>query len=217
VDGDDEDALQRADFVAALRQRGIRDERVLAAMAAVPREIFVEAPHVARAYADQALPIACGQTISQPYVVAAMTEALAVGDRDKVLEIGTGSGYQTAVLARLARRVYTIDRYRTLVAAAAARFGALGIPNITMMTADGMLGWPAQAPFDRIIVTAAGPELPPALVEQLKEGGILVAPIGPHGGEQRLCRFEKRDGELSRTDLFGVRFVPLVAGKATAM
>jgi protein-L-isoaspartate(D-aspartate) O-methyltransferase len=133
------------------------------------------------------------------------------------LEIGTGSGYQTAVLARLARRVYTIDRYRTLVAAAEARLALLDITNVTAIAADGMLGWPAQAPFDRIIVTAAGEEVPPALAEQLKEGGILVAPIGPQGGEQRLCRFVKADGQLSRTDLFGVRFVPLVPGKAAAM
>jgi protein-L-isoaspartate(D-aspartate) O-methyltransferase len=213
----DDDAFHRAEFIDGLRRRGIRDERVLEAIAAVPRELFVEASHAPLAYADQALPIACGQTISQPFVVAAMTAALGPGDRDKVLEIGTGSGYQTAVLARLARRVYTIDRYRTLVAAAEARLAAIGISNVTTITADGMLGWPAQAPFDRVIVTAAGPEVPPALAAQLKEGGMLVAPIGPHGGDQRLCRFEKREGKLVREELFGVRFVPLVAGRATAM
>lgn len=213
----DEDAVRRAEFVLGLRQRGVSDIRVLRAMETVPRELFVDRQHAHLAYADQPLPIACGQTISQPYVVAAMTEALDVGDRHKVLEIGMGTGYGSAVLARLARRVYAIDRFRTLVASAEERLALLGIANVTAMAADGMLGWPAQAPFDRILLAAAGAEIPPALLDQLRDGGVLVAPIGPAGGDQRLVRVVRAGDTFPSTDLFAVRFVPLVPGKAHAL
>ena len=172
----------------ALRNRGIRDTSVLAAMERVPREIFVDQAFAAQAYADQSLPIECGQTISQPFVVAYMTEKLRIDDRMKVLEIGTGSGYQTAVLSHLCRRVYTIERYRTLLQDAELRFQQLGLSNVTAMVGDGTKGWPAQAPFDRIIVTAAAREIPRTLVEQLKPDGILVAPVDVGMGEQELVR-----------------------------
>lgn len=214
---DDEEATRRAEFVLGLRKRGISDLRVLRAMEKVPRELFVEPQFADLAYADQALPIPCGQTISQPYVVAAMTEALDVGDRHKVLEIGMGSGYQTAILARLARRVYAIDRFRTLVAAAEERLAALGVSNVTAMAADGMLGWPAQAPFDRILLAAAAPAIPPVILDQLRDEGVLVAPIGPVGGDQRLVRVTRKGDTFPSTDLFAVRFVPLVPGKASAL
>jgi protein-L-isoaspartate(D-aspartate) O-methyltransferase len=217
IGGDDGDAVRRAEFVLALRKRGIADLRVLRAMETVPRELFVEERHGHLAYADQALPIACGQTISQPFVVAAMTEALDVGERHKVLEVGMGSGYQTAILARLARRVYAIDRFRTLVAAAEHRIAALGIANVTTMVADGMLGWPSQAPFDRILIAAAGAEVPAALLAQLRDGGVLVGPVGPQGQEQMLLRIVRQGDGFERTELFAVRFVPLVAGKATSL
>lgn len=212
-----DDAERRAEFVLGLRRRGISDLRVLRAMEAVPRELFVDRRFAGIAYADQALPIACGQTVSQPFVVAAMTEALEIGDRHKVLEIGMGSGYQTAVLARLARRVYAIDRFRTLVAAAEERLAALAVRNVTAVAADGMLGWPAQAPFDRILAAAAGPEIPPALLDQLRDGGVLVAPVGSAGGAQRLVRVVREGSGFRSTELFAVRFVPLVPGKASAL
>ncbi|HSM20315.1 MAG TPA: protein-L-isoaspartate(D-aspartate) O-methyltransferase, partial [Hyphomicrobiales bacterium] len=167
-----------------------------------------------QAYADHSLPIECGQTISQPYVVAYMSEILEVGDRHKVLEVGTGSGYQAAVLSHLARRVYTIERYRTLAKEAEARFAQLGITNITAMVGDGMKGWPAQAPFERIIVTAAGEEAPPALLQQLADGGILVMPMGPASDVQHIVKLVRRGEDLERRELLPVRFVPLVPGKA---
>jgi protein-L-isoaspartate(D-aspartate) O-methyltransferase len=184
----------------------------------VPREAFLPPALIEHAYADQALPIDCGQTISQPSLVALMTEQLRVGDRDKVLEIGTGSGYQTAILARLARRVYSIDRYRTQVAGAEKRLAELGITNVTSMVGDGSKGWPSQAPFDRIMITAAAPAVPQALVEQLRDdGGIMVVPVGAEAGVQRLLRLEKNEGAVTTTDLGAVRFVPMVAGKAESL
>jgi protein-L-isoaspartate(D-aspartate) O-methyltransferase len=214
---DEEEALRRAEFILFLRQRGIRDRRVMRAIESVQRTLFVPPDLARHAYSDQALPIACGQTISQPYLVAYMTEALDVGERHKVLEVGTGSGYQAAVLSRLARRVYTMDRYRTLVQAAEARFGALAITNITSMIADGYLGWPAQAPFDRILVAAAAAEIPSVLVDQLREGGIMLIPVGPQGGVQKLVRVDKSESGTTERELMPVRFVPLVAGRAASM
>jgi protein-L-isoaspartate(D-aspartate) O-methyltransferase len=214
---DAEDAARRAELLLALRQRGMRDLALLRAMETVPRGRFVPDDLAGQAYTDQALPIACGQTISQPSLVALMTEQLGVGDRDRVLEIGTGSGYQTAILARLARRVYSIDRYRTLVAAADERLAALGFSNVTTMVGDGSKGWPAQAPFDRIMVTAAAPEIPEALVAQLREGGTMVVPVGPAGGQQELMRVERTAGGHRAERVLAVRFVPLVAGRAESM
>ena len=203
-----------AALILSLRTMGIADRRVLRAMETVPREQFVPEEWREQAYEDRALPIACGQTISAPSVVAMMSAALEVSERHTVLEIGTGSGYQSAILARLARRVTTIDRYRTLIKAAEARWQALAITNITAIAADGTLGWPRQAPFDRILVTAAAEKAPAKLVSQLVDGGILVAPVGPPDGIQRLTAFRKEGTRVDTRDLGGVRFVPLMAGVA---
>jgi protein-L-isoaspartate(D-aspartate) O-methyltransferase len=210
------DAQHRAQLVLLMRQNGIHDIRVVRAMESVPRRLFVPEHLGAHAYADRALPIACGQTISQPYIVAYMTQQLEVGEGHKVLEIGMGSGYQTAVLAGLARRVYSVDRYRTLVNAAEARLKELSITNVSSMVSDGALGWPAQAPFDRIMVTAAPAEIPRALLEQLAVGGVMIAPVGVEG-EQRLVRYERSREGISEKALLPVRFVPLVPGKAAAL
>ena len=166
-------------LLMALRKNGITDARVLSAIERTPREVFVDEPFVHSAYDNTALPIACGQTISQPYVVAYATEALEVGPAMRVLEIGTGSGYQAAVLAPLCRRVYTVERHKPLLRQAEARFRTLKLDNIATRHADGLKGWPEQAPFDRILLSAAVPEVPQILIDQLKPGGILVAPVGP--------------------------------------
>ena len=211
-------AEARMEFLLGLRKRGIRDVRVLRALEQVPRERFVGPAQQALAFADQALPIDCGQTISQPYVVAAMTEALDVKPGHKVLEVGTGSGYQAAILAHLAKSVVSIERYRTLADEARARLSALGLANVTVLVGDGSEGARDYGPFERIIVTAAAPEIPAALVEQLTPDGILLAPIGPGDGVQALTRFEKgADGKLTERELMAVRFVPLVAGKAASL
>ena len=165
-------------LIMALRKQGITDARVLSAIERTPRELFVEGPFLHSAYENTALPIACGQTISQPYVVALSTLALEVADNMRVLEIGTGSGYQTAVLSRLCRRVYSIERHRPLLLEAEQRFKALKLDNVSTRHGDGFLGWPEQAPFDRILLTAATPEIPDVLMDQLKPNGILVAPVG---------------------------------------
>ena len=196
-----------------LRSQGIADTKVLEAIERVPREQFVGEPFRAQAYENIALPIAQGQTISQPSVVAFMTEALKLGPRMKVLEIGTGSGYQTAVLAKLARRVYTIERYRSLLREAEARFEALRLTNVVSRLGDGAKGWPEVAPFERILVTAAAERLPEALTQQLDEGGILVVPVGP-AGEQDVLRVRRSGAGLETERLLGVRFVPLVSGVA---
>lgn len=210
-----QERLERtARFILELRGQGVRDRRVLAAIERVPREIFVEPALQTHAYEDRALPIDCGQTISQPYVVAYMTEQLGPDDRMKVLEIGTGSGYQTAVLAHLFRRVYSIERYRTLAKLAEERLGRLGLSNISVMLGDGIEGWTPQAPFDRIIVTAAAETIPRSLVDQLKDDGRMIIPVGPVGGVQRLVRVERGANGVTETPLVQVRFVPLVAGKA---
>jgi protein-L-isoaspartate(D-aspartate) O-methyltransferase len=201
-------------FLLTLRRRGISDQAVLRAMDEVPRAQFVDPEHAGSAYADHALPIACGQTISQPYVVAYMTEQLALRPHHRVLEIGTGSGYQAAVLSRLAREVVSIERYRTLADAAAKRLRALGYTNIEVVAGDGLEGLPARAPFDRIIVTAATPSVPEALVAQLGEGGIMLLPVGPQDGRQHIIKLTKSQTELKREQLIAVRFVPLLPGQA---
>jgi protein-L-isoaspartate(D-aspartate) O-methyltransferase len=200
-------------LIMELRQDGIIDTRVLSAVERTPRELFVPPAFREQAYDNIALPIAQGQTISQPYVVARMTEVLQVGDRMKVLEVGTGSGYQAAVLARLCRRVYTIERYRSLLKEAEARFAQLGLSNITTRVGDGYKGWPEQAPFDRILVTAAAAAVPPALKEQLAVGGIMVIPVERADGQYVSVLTREADG-FREQDVLPVRFVPLVQGVA---
>jgi protein-L-isoaspartate(D-aspartate) O-methyltransferase len=193
-----------------LADRGIRDRRVLAAMAWVPREWFLAPPLAAVAYRDGPLPIGNGQTISQPYVVALMTAALAPRRGHRVLEIGTGSGYQTAVLARLVRRIFTVERLPDLLVEAEARFRRLGLDNIETRLGDGAQGWPGVPPFDGIIVTAATPRVPEPLLQQLAPGGRLVAPVGDQA-EQELVILERRDDRWIERSAGGVRFVPLVS------
>ncbi|MDR3421401.1 MAG: protein-L-isoaspartate(D-aspartate) O-methyltransferase [Xanthobacteraceae bacterium] len=208
------DDVERMEFQLSLRRRGISDQAVLRAMDEVPREHFVTSEFTDSAYADQALPIACGQTISQPYVVAYMTEQLEVEAGHRVLEVGTGSGYQAAILSRLARDVVSIERYRTLADTARERLKTLGYANVTVIAGDGFAGAPEQAPFDRIIVTAAAEEVPDALVEQLAEGGKMVLPLGPRHGTQHIVKLAKTAGGLTRENLIAVRFVPLLPGQA---
>ena len=203
---------RKTSLLGALRRQGISDERVLAAIDAVPREAFVEAAFADQAYADQALPISCGQTISQPYIVAFMTAALAVEPQHRVLEIGTGSGYQTAILAELCKRVYSVERYRTLSEKAGERLKALKLKNVTQMVGDGAKGWPQLAPFDRVIVTAAANNVPEALVEQMVVGGIMVIPIEERAGKQDLYRITRTASGHDSQHLLPVRFVPLVEG-----
>ncbi len=200
-------------LVASLAERAVAGERVLAALAAIPRERFVPDPLQAHAWEDTALPIGQGQTISQPTIVAMMTEALDIGDRMKVLEIGTGSGYQCAILAKLARRVYTIERHGPLLKGAEAMLADLRIANVTAKLGDGGLGWPEQAPFDRIMITAAADrEVPAALLAQLRDGGIMVVPIAHSPVDQRLYRLVRHGDHFDREELSPVRFVPLVTG-----
>jgi protein-L-isoaspartate(D-aspartate) O-methyltransferase len=201
-------------FLLDLRQRGINDVVVLRALDDVPREHFVDDRFADDAYADRALPIACGQTISQPFVVAYMTGQLDVRPEHRVLEVGTGSGYQAAVLSRLAREVVTVERYRTLADTAHSRLAALGYQNVDVIVRDGFAGVPERAPFDRIIVTAAAEEVPRLLTEQLAEDGVMLLPLGPHGGTQHLVKLTKSAGKLTRETLLAVRFVPLVPGQA---
>jgi len=195
-----------------LRRAGISDTRVLGAIEKTPREKFVPASFEDQAYENMALPIGKGQTVSQPYVVALMTEKLEVGARQSVLEIGTGSGYQTAVLAVLCRRVFTIERHRELLREAERRFQELRLHNIVCRFGDGIKGWPEQAPYDRVLVTAAAPEVPTTLVDGLGPGGILVVPIGEDHRDQHLVRIRRQDDGFSTENLGLVRFVPLVAG-----
>lgn len=209
------DDVERMEFQLALRQRGISDQAVLRAMEDVPRENFVAPGFIESAYADQALPIECGQTISQPFVVAYMTEQLEVGREHRVLEIGTGSGYQAAVLSRLAGEVVTVERYRTLADMARGRLNALGYSNVTVRVGDGMAGAPDLAPFDRIMVTAAAEEVPEPLVVQLAQAGKMVLPVGPRHDAQYLVKLTRQpDGRLTRDELIAVRFVPLLPGQA---
>lgn len=201
-------------FVYTLRSKGVRDAAVLQAMERIDRGAFLRGVFAERAYDDTPLPIACGQTISQPSVVALMTEALEVGPRDKVLEIGTGSGYQAAVLSQLARRVYTVERHRRLVGEARAVFDRLGLSNITAIAADGSFGLPEQAPFDRIILTAAAEDPPGPLLAQLRPGGIMVVPVGQSDTVQSLIKVRKTETGLDYEELRAVRFVPLLEGMA---
>jgi protein-L-isoaspartate(D-aspartate) O-methyltransferase len=210
----DADREGRMEFLLTLRRRGISDQAVLRAMDEVPREHFVEPDCLDAAYGDHALPIACGQTISQPYVVAYMTEQLGVRPHHRVLEVGTGSGYQAAVLARLARDVVSIERYRTLAEAARDRLRALGVNNVEVVVGDGLAGVPDRAPYDRIIVTAAAEHIPEALIAQLADGGVMLLPLGPQGGTQEIVKLTKTNEGLAQEHLIGVRFVPLLPGQA---
>ncbi len=205
-------AARKIRLIMELRRAGIAETGVLSAIERIPREAFVPPLFQDQAYENRALPIGHGQTLSQPQVVAVMTQALGAGRRTKVLEIGTGSGYQAAVLSRLCRRVYTIERYKELLQTAEARFAELRLHNITARVGDGSKGWPAQAPFERIIVTAAAPEVPGELVDQLAPGGILVLPLGRRGRPQQLFRLRRCDTGIVEEPLGDVRFVPLVAG-----
>lgn len=205
---------RKIQLLMALRNQGIRDRKVLEAIEKTPRELFMAETFAGRSYADEALPISCGQTISQPYIVAFMTEKLEVSDRHRVLEIGTGSGYQAAILAQLCRRLYTVERYRTLADQAAQRFKPLKLNNVTQMVGDGTKGWPGQEPFERIIVTAAAKEVPEGLLAQLAVGGIMVIPIEERPGKQDLYRITRTAKGIGREHLLPVRFVPLVEGVA---
>jgi protein-L-isoaspartate(D-aspartate) O-methyltransferase len=207
-----DDAERKMRFLYALRSKGVTDARVLTAMERIDRGLFVRGLFAERAYEDMPLPIACGQTISQPSVVGLMTQALNVNPRDKVLEVGTGSGYQAAILSQLSRRVYTLDRHRRLVREAQEVFTALDLTNITAMTGDGSFGLPDQAPFDRIIVTAAAEDPPGPLLAQLKIGGIMVVPVGQSDAVQSLIRVIRHDHGYEYDELRPVRFVPLVEG-----
>ena len=201
-------------FQLTLRRRGISDQAVLRTMEEIPREAFVEEGDREDAYRDSALGIACGQTISQPFVVAYMTEQLQLQKQHRVLEIGTGSGYQAAILSRLAGQVLTIERFRTLADAARARLEALGCDNVEVMFGDGFNIPPGAGQFDRIIVTAAMEQIPQSLIERLEPGGILIAPVGSHHGTQTLMRLVKTDAGIERKELVDVRFVPALPGVA---
>jgi protein-L-isoaspartate(D-aspartate) O-methyltransferase len=211
----DESDTRHMEFLLTLRRRGIGDQAVLRAMGEVPRERFVELEHSDTAYTDQALPIACGQTISQPFVVATMTEQLRLLPHHRVLEIGTGSGYQAAVLSRLAREVVSVERYRTLAEHARERLRAVGASNVEVIFGDGMAGVPGRVAFDRIMITAAAEDVPQALIDQLADdGGIMLLPLGPHDGPQRIVRLTKTKDGVARENLIAVRFVPLLPGQA---
>ena len=209
---DDTAAERKMRFLYALRSRGVTDARVLTAMERIDRGAFVKGLFAMRAYEDMPLPISCGQTISQPSVVGLMTQALNVQPRDTVLEIGTGSGYQAAILSQLARRIYTVDRHRRLVREAQDVFRDLGLVNITAFTADGSHGLPDQAPFDRILVTAAAEDPPGPLLAQLKLGGIMVVPVGQSDTVQSLIKVTRLESGYDYEELRPVRFVPLVEG-----
>jgi len=210
----DEVRTESARLILRLRSAGVIDAKVLNALQSTPRDLFVPELFRERAWEDSALPIACGQTISQPYIVGLMTQALSLESRHRVLEIGTGSGYQTAVLSRLVRYVYTVERYRSLLTEAEARLKTLDVQNVITRFGDGFEGWPEQAPFDRIIVTAAAPEEPRALLQQLKPNGVLVAPVG-RGDVQALRRYVgDGEGGFRSEELCDVRFVPLLEGVA---
>jgi protein-L-isoaspartate(D-aspartate) O-methyltransferase len=209
-------AARKIRLIMQLRHAGISDTDVLSAIERIPREDFVPESFRDQAYENVALPIGQGQTLSQPQIVAAMTQALRANRRLKVLEIGTGSGYQAAVLAKLCRRLYTIERHRELLSVAEERFARLRLHNITCRAGDGSKGWPEQAPFSRIIVTAAAPDVPAALLDQLAPDGILIVPIGRPGAMQELVRLTRNETGFNEEPLGQVRFVPLVEGTAAA-
>jgi len=216
------DDPRQSHLLKELRRQGISDERVLRAIAQTPRELFVDEPFIDSAYHNSALPIACGQTISQPFVVAYMTQHLDLGENMRVLEIGTGSGYQAAILSPLCRRVYTIERHRPLLDQAKERFKALKLENVVARHGDGFAGWPEQAPFDRIILSCAVQQVPQQLLEQLKPGGVLIAPVGnvPKSDEfeglerfsQQLTKIIRTDGGMREEVLIPVVFVPMLSG-----
>ena len=209
---DDGSAERKMRFLFALRSHGVTDARVLDAMERIDRGAFVRGLFAERAYEDMPLPISCGQTISQPSVVGLMTQALDVQPREKVLEVGCGSGYQAAILSLLCRRVYTVDRYRRLVREAQDVFRDLGLVNITAIVGDGSHGLPEQAPFDRILVTAAAEDPPGPLLAQLKIGGIMVVPVGQSDAVQSLIKVTRLQSGYEYDELRAVRFVPLVEG-----
>ncbi len=200
-------------LIMELRRSWISDTSVLSAIELTSREAFLPEALHDRAYENVALPIDCGQTISQPLVVGVMTQALRMEERMRVLEVGTGSGYQTAILSRLCRRVYTIERYKRLMAQAEKRFAELGLTNITTRVGDGSKGWPEQAPIARILVTAAAADVPPALADQLEEGGIMIVPVGDEYGNQQVLRITRTADGFDHEELLPVRFVPLVEGE----
>jgi protein-L-isoaspartate(D-aspartate) O-methyltransferase len=205
-------ASRKIRLIMELRRAGIADTEVLSAIERIPREVFTPESFRHQAYENLAIPIGQGQTLSQPQVVAQMTQALRASRRTKVLEVGTGSGYQAAVLSRLCRRVYTIERFKELLQTAEARFLQLRLHNITARHGDGWKGWREQAPFDRIIVTAAAASVPGALVDQLAEGGLMVLPVGETSRDQTLLRLTRTPDGVVEERLSEVRFVPLVAG-----
>ena len=207
-------APEKMIFQLTLRRRGVSDQAVLRAMEQVPREEFVQAADRDDAYRDGALSIDCGQTISQPFVVAYMTERLQLQKHHRVLEIGTGSGYQAAILSRLSRQVVTIERYRTLADSARARLAKLGCDNVEVILGDGFDVPASAGTFDRIIVTAAMEQIPQPLTERLEPGGILIAPVGPHHGVQTLVRLTRTETGFDRKELVDVRFVPALPGIA---
>lgn len=214
TDAEDSPETRLARLVLALRSQGVTDPLVLSAIEKTPRDLFTPELFRDRSFEDSALPIACGQTISQPFIVGLMTQALTLEPRARVLEIGTGSGYQTAILSRLSRLVYTVERYRTLMKEAEARFATLGLTNVITRFGDGGEGWAEQAPFDRILVTAAASDEPTRLLSQLKPSGVLVAPVGK-GPVQRLLRYAgDGKGGFTQEQLGEVRFVPMLDGVA---
>ena len=205
------------ELVMALRKQGVTDTRVLSAIETIPRDMFVDQPFELNAYDNSALPIACGQTISQPYVVAFATQALEIDPKHRVLELGTGSGYQAAILSPLCRMVYTVERHKPLLAQAEERFRKLRLTNIVTRHGDGLKGWPEGAPFDRILLSAAVPEVPQILIDQLKPAGILVAPVGgdaqsARGVSQSLTKIVKGEQGITRENLLPVMFVPMIEG-----
>lgn len=206
-------AARKIRLIMELRRGGIADTHVLSAIERIPREDFVPPPFQHQSYDNRTLPIGHGQTLSQPQVVALMTQSLQVTRRMKVLEVGTGSGYQAAILSRLCRRLYTIERYRGLMRSAESRFTALRLHNITTHVGDGSLGWPAQAPFERIIVTAAADQIPGALVDQLAVDGILILPISRSSRTQELVRLTRSEDGVFEESLGDVKFVPLIEGQ----
>lgn len=208
-DSKDEKLMQ---MMLSLRQHGVTDRRVLEAMEATPREVFVERAFRDRAFEDRPLPIACGQTISQPAIVGMMIQALQITPRCKVLEVGAGSGYVCAILSRLARRVYGIERHKVLALEARERISRLGLGNVTIRSGDGTRGWPEQAPFDRILISAAADDTPAILLEQLRPGGIMVLPVGQTDEVQQLIKIEKTDNGPAYSELCDVLFVPLIEG-----
>ena len=210
MNGNDEQKMQ---FILSIRSKGVVDNNVLKALETVNREQFLKGLFAQRAYEDPPLPIDCGQTISQPSIVGLMTQALRVTNRDKILEIGTGSGYQTAILSKLARRIYSVERFKPLYEEARAIFRKLQLNNITSVWSDGSQGVVEQQPFDRIIVTAAAEDPPPTLLNQLKIGGIMVIPVGQSDEIQKLIRVERTENNFKYEDLCDVRFVPLLEGR----